>query len=127
MSLLNVLRDAVKVVDTVTKPIQSTVSFKRRTGQDQFGAPTYAAAVNLKAAVDWKARQVRTSTGILTVSRAVVTFLDAAALSAATGGAGIDDSDEITLPDGTTGPLLDLGGFIDPGTGIPIATEAYLG
>lgn len=127
MSLLNVIRDAVKVVDSVTKPIQATVSYQRRTGQDAFGAPTYAAAVNLRAIIDWKATQRRTSTGILTVSRAVIAFLDVAALSAATGGAGIDDSDLLVLPDGTTGPILDLGGFIDPGTGIPIATEAYLG
>lgn len=127
MSLLDVVRSAVAVADSVTKPLQSTVSYQRRTGQDQFGSPTYAAAVDLPAIVDWKATQRRTSTGILTVSRAVITFLDAAELSAATGGNGIDDNDVLTLPDGTTGPLLDLGGFIDPGTGIPIATEAYMG
>ena len=127
MSLLNVVRDAVAVADSVTKALQSTVSYERRTGQDAFGDPTYAAAVDLLAIVDWKARQVRTSTGLLTVSRAVITFLDAAALSTATGGAGIDDNDKLTLPDGTTGPILDLGGFIDPGTGIPVATEIFLG
>ena len=115
------------MADKVTNSLQSTVSYERRTGQDAFGAPTYATAVNLLAIIDWKATQRRTSTGILTVSRAVITFLDAAALSAATGGAGIDDNDKLTLPDGTTGPILDLGGFIDPGTGVPVATEVFLG
>lgn len=127
MSLLNVIRDAVAVADSVTRPLQSTVSYQRWTGQNAFGEATYAAAVDLKALVDWKAKQVRTATGTTEVSRAVVTFLDAAALSAATGGAGIDDNDVITLPDGTTGPILDLGGFIDPGTGTPVATEVALG
>lgn len=127
MSLLTTIRSAVAVADDVTRPLQSTVSYQRRTGQDQFGDPTYAAAVDLLAIVDWKATQRRTSTGLLTVSRAVITFLDAAALSTATGGAGIDDNDKLTLPDGTTGPILDLGGFIDPGTGVPIATEVFLG
>lgn len=127
MSLLGAIRSGVKVADKVTAPLQSTVSYERRTGQDAFGAPSFAAAVDLLAVVDWKATQRRTSTGILTVSRAVITFLDAAALSAATGGAGIDDNDKLTLPDGTTGPILDMGGFIDPGTGIPIASEIFLG
>jgi hypothetical protein len=127
MSLISTIRSAVAVADKVTRPLQSTVAYQRKTGQDVTGAPTYAAAVNLNALIDWKARQVRTVAGILTVSRAVVTFLDAGALSTATGGAGIDDNDKLTLPDGTTGPILDLGGFIDPGTGVPVATEVFLG
>ena len=127
MSLLNVVRDAVAVADSVTRPLQSTVSYQRYTGQNAFGEKSYAAAVDLKAIVDWRQKQVRTSTGTLEVSRAVITFLDAAALSTATAGAGIDDNDILTLPDGETGPILDLGGFIDPGTGIPIATEIFLG
>ena len=79
MSLINTIRSAVAVADKVTNSLQSTVSYERRTGQDAFGAPTYATAVNLLAIIDWKATQRRTSTGILTVSRAVITFLDAAA------------------------------------------------
>jgi hypothetical protein len=126
-NLLGAIRSAVKVADKVTKPLQSSVSYKRSTGDDGFGNKTFAAAVSLLAIVDWRARQVRTEGGILTVSRAIVTFLDVAALSAATAGNGIDDDDVLTLPDGTAGPILDLAGFIDPGTGNPIATEVLLG
>jgi hypothetical protein len=127
MSLLTAVRSAVAVADKVTRPLQSTVSYRRRTGQDGNGDATFATAVDLLAVVDWQQRQVRTITGLLSVSRAAVTFLDAAALSAATGGAGISDDDVIVLPDGTTGPILDMAGFIDPGTEIPIATEVFLG
>ncbi len=63
----------------------------------------------------------------MSVSRASVLFLDIAALVTATGGAGIDDNDIITLPDGTTGPILNLAGFTDAGTGHPVATEVFLG
>ncbi len=126
MSLLNVLRSGVKVADKVTKPLQADVVYERVTGQNEYGMKTYAAPATLKAIVDWRQRQLRTPDGILSVSRAAVTFLDAAALIAATGGAGIDDSDRFTLPDGTTGPILDMGGFIDAGTGIPVATEVFL-
>lgn len=127
MGLLNTLRKGVVIADKVTKDLQSTVTFRRWTGQDMFGDATYAAEVGLRAVVDWKQRQVRTTAGILTVSRASVTFLDIDALLAATGGAGIDDNDVIVLPDGTTGPILDMGGFIDRETGIPVATEVFLG
>jgi len=127
MGLLGVIRSGVKVADKVTKDLQPSVSYERFTGQDGFGDKTYAAAVDLKAIVDWKQTQVRTTTGLLTVSRAAVTFLDIDALVAATGGAGIGDDDKITLPDGTTGPILDMAGFIDAVTGIPVATEVFLG
>jgi hypothetical protein len=125
--LLGIVRSAVAVADQVTRPLQAAVSYQRYTGQDAFGDPNFAAAVSLLAIVDWRARQRRTSTGVLTVSRAMVTFLDAPALAAATAGNGIDDKDVIVLPDLTAGPILDLGGFVDAGTGLPIATEVYLG
>lgn len=127
MGLLDVVRSAVKTADKVTKDLQSEVTYRRKLGQDRFGDVTWSAAATLRAIVDWRQRQVRTPAGVLTVSRAAVTFLDAAALLAATSNAGIDESDEITLPDGTTGPILDMAGFIDPGTGIPLATEVFLG
>lgn len=127
MSLLDVLRAGVKIADKVTKPVQPMVSFERYLSVDGYGTKTYASIAPLAAVVDWKQKQVRTMNGILSVSRASVLFLDVAALSKATGGQGIDDSDRITLPDGTTGPILDMSGFIDAGTGHPLATEVFLG
>lgn len=127
MGLLDIVRSAVKTADKVTKDLQSTVTYRRRTGQGFEGDPTFSAPVQLRAVVDWRQRQVRTQSGLLSVSRASVTFLDVSALLAATGGAGIDDNDEITLPDGTIGPILDIGGFVDRGTGVPVATEVFLG
>lgn len=128
MSLLNVLRSAVKVADQVTKPVQATVQFSRAViSTDGFRTITYPTTVPLRAIVDWKQKQLRLQSGVLSVSRAMVTFLDVAALTAATGGQGVDDNDRIVLPDGTTGPILDMAGFIDAGTGRPLATEVFLG
>ncbi|MCR4301802.1 MAG: hypothetical protein NUV51_09345 [Sulfuricaulis sp.] len=127
MSLLDVVRSAVKIADEVTKPLQATVTYERYTGSDGYGTPTYAAAVSLRAIVDYVSKQVRTQEGILTVSRATITLLDIAAVVAATGGAGIDNNDKFTLPDGDTGPLLDIRGFVDAGTTHPIATEIVIG
>lgn len=127
MSLLDIVRSAVKIADDVTKPLQATVSYKRYLSSDATGFKSYASVVSLRAIVDWKQVQLRTAGGILSVSRAMVMFLDIAALVAATSGNGVSDEDIITLPDGTTGPILDMAGFIDAGTGHPVATEVYLG
>jgi hypothetical protein len=128
MSLLDVVRSAVKIADGVTKPIQAEVTFKKMVlSNDGYGDKTYPVSVLLRAIVDWKQRQVRTESGVLSVSRASVQFLDVAALASATNGEGIDDHDQIILPDGTTGPILDMAGFIDAGTKQPIATEVFLG
>ena len=132
MSLLDTLRAAVKVADDVTKPLQAVVAYRRNVGNDAYGAPVYAPAepapaISLRAIVDYKSTQVRTQEGILTVSRAIITLLDIAAVSAATGGEGVNNNDLFVLPDGDTGPILDIRGFVDAGTGHPIATEVVLG
>ena len=127
MSLLDVLRSGIATADAVTKPLQPTVSYERYTGADLYGTPAFAASVSLRAIVDWKQKQLRTSTGVLSVSRASIMLLNIADVVTATGGAGINDEDKFTLPDGTTGPILDMSGFIDAGTGHPIATEIFIG
>ena len=127
MALIDIVRTGVKTADKVTKSLQCEVSFERCTEDNGYGTSLYDTPTLLRAIVDWKQKQVRTSTGILSVTRASVLFLDVAAVAAATGGRGIDDHDRIILPDGTTGPILDMSGFIDAGTGQPIATEVWLG
>ena len=128
MSLLDTVRQAVKIADTQTKSLQATVSLQHVAGPpDGQGNQEYNAVVLMRAIVDWKQKQLRTVEGVLTVSRASVMFLDVAEVASATNGEGIDDHDIITLPDGTTGPILDMAGFIDAGTGQPIATEVFLG
>lgn len=127
MSLLDVLRTGVRIADDVTKSVQSTVTYERYLSTDAYGTKTYGAGVSMKAIVDWTRRQVRTPSGVLSVSRATVTFLSIADVVVATSGDGFDDNDKITLPDGTTGPILDMMGFIDAGTTHPVATEVALG
>lgn len=132
MSLLNVVQSGIKVADKVTKPLQSTVSYRRFISADSEGAQTFKPPVNvpalpLKAIVEWKKVQLRTASGIVSATRPTILFLDVAALVSATSGEGIGDEDSITLPDGTTGPISNLGGFIDAGTGKPLATTVVLG
>lgn len=127
MSLLDVVRAGVKIADKVTRPLQAIVMYERETGADAYGARQFAGAVPLHAIVDFKAVQVRTKEGILTATRSTVTLLNIAEVVAATNGQGIGNNDRITFPDGDTGPLLDISGFVDAGTGHPIATTLMIG
>jgi hypothetical protein len=127
MSLLDVLRAGIKTADDVTKPLQATVMYSRCTGEDAYGELLYAAgAVPLRAIVEWKQQQVMTQGGTLVSSRVSVLFLDVAALATASAGAGVTTKDKIVLPAGETGTIINLDGFLDAGTGQPVATTAYL-
>jgi hypothetical protein len=127
MDFAGLVRKYVAVADRVVKSLEPTVMVAHMTAADEYGKKTLGEPVGVRALVDWKQQQVRTSSGVLSVSRVMVTFLDVGGLLAATNNEGLDDSDRIMLPDGTTGPILDMGGFIDAGTGRPFATEVYLG
>lgn len=128
MGLLDALRAGVKVADKVTKDLQSAVTYQRAVADPSgYGSFMYPTSVTLRAIVDYTAKQVRTSGGILTVTRATIDLLDIDAVVKATGGEGIGNDDRFILPDGDTGPILDLAGFIDAGTGHPIATTVMLG
>lgn len=127
MSLLDTLRFGVALADQITKPLQPTVMYERELGTNEYGDKTYAGAVPLRALVDFTSKQVRTRDGILTVTRATIDLLDIVEVVAATNGDGIGNNDKFTLPDGDTGPILDISGFVDAGTTHPIATTVMLG
>lgn len=119
MGLLDVVRAGIKTADALTKDLQAIVTYEEYLSTNGAGKKLYAAPRQVPAIVDWKQKQVRTTTGALSVSRASVLFLDPTII--------LDEQDKITLPDGSTGPIIDMGGFIDRGTGHPVATEAFLG
>jgi len=120
VSLLDVVRAGVAIANTVTAPLQALVSHEvSHLSTDGFSTRTYDAPILRPAIVDWKQKHVRTLSGELTVSRASILFLDPSVI--------VDDHDRLTLPDGTTGPVLDMSGYIDPITGHPVATEIFLG
>lgn len=127
MGLLKTIRGAVKTADKVVKDLEPYTTFERALSSDGAGGITYASPVQLKAIVEDKQEIVRTLSGGLSQSKTHITYLDVAAVSAATGGQGIKESDRITLPSGETGPILSVSGFIDRVTGLPIAPEVYLG
>ena len=124
-AILNAFRLAPKIADKIVP--QPLVTFKKAVADSSYAGWSYPTEVQVPAVVDWRQRQVRTKSGVLEVSRAHVLFLNIADVIRMTNGEGISENDVIILPDGDTGPILDMDGFIDAETNLPLATGVYLG
>lgn len=132
---MSLLTDALGIAHGVTDSLglQATVLFQRYQGSDGYGTENYSTAVSLKAVVEQKQQSVKSPSGEMAQSTATVTFLDIPALLAATPVvSGISllgyvfTKDRIVLPNGLSQPILNVGGFVDGGSGRVIPTEVYL-
>ncbi len=127
---MGLLDDVVAVVHSVTNSLgfQTLVTFERCTSATGYGEKLYdEGPVQLRAVVDWRQTQVRSSDGTMEMAAATITFLDTPALLAATAGLGVRQYDKITMPDGRTGPILARSGFVASESTVPVATEVSLG
>lgn len=143
MGLTDILVSAVAIADGVTSDIQVAVAHEPWKGSTASGGPEFGDAVNLSGILEVKQRMVKLRTGDLVMSRANITFLSPIAASGmdsldqlhpeltedgATGRREpIDPRDKLTLPDGTTGPILDTEGLMNPKTNSPFFLQVFLG
>ena len=130
MSLADILRSGIATINTITADgeLQVDVTLEAWTGSDSHGAPTYAAGVTIPAIVEMKNRLINIANGEQVQSRATVTFVRPVTANGATGRREpIDPRDKITLPDGETGPILDVQGVFDSSTDAPYMLEVFLG
>lgn len=129
LALDKIVRDAVALADSITKSLQPTVAHSAWTGQDVFGTATYATAVNRDAIVEYKIRdKLQSSTGKVIQSQALITIIGPITANGASGRVEpIDSRDKIVLPDGTTGPIIDVEGIVDPITNKPYMYQIWIG
>lgn len=130
MGLDDVIRGAVAVAKTVTSDLQPSVTHEAWTGSGAgYGKSAYAVGVAYPALVERKHGLVsKAPAGELREVQAKITFLEPVTPNGATGRTEpIDPRDILTLPDGTTGPILKTAGFISKSTGRPYLTEVWLG
>lgn len=118
MGLQDLVRSGVALANRVTKTLQATVAHEAFKAEDQTGQRTYYAAVQRTCVIEWRRTRRRTQAGDEIVIRPTLLFLSPVA---------IDTRDRITLPDGTTGPIADVGGVIDPDTGTAYTREVTIG
>lgn len=128
MALIDALTGGIATAHKILKSgkMEGTVMFEHCIGADQYG-PLYAAPVPLLCVIDQKEQQVRDRSGVLSASRCQLQFLNPADIAAATPGDGrIRDIDVITLPDGSKGAIMSVGGYVNGKTGYAVAPMVYL-
>lgn len=122
MALIDIVRSGVALANKITSDgkLQSDVTWEAANGlPDGAGAQELLEAVTIKAIVIKEQKLVRTASGELVQSTARLTILDPSIV--------VSLYDKFTLADGSTGPILNTGGFIDGGTSAPLLTDIYLG
>ena len=117
MGLASVVRSAVATAKTVADDLLVPVTHRACTGEDAYRKRAYSAAVTRMALVEDEVRMVRTEYRGEVATRAKVTFLENVTIGA---------QDEIVLPDGSTGPILDIRGLADTAGG-RFVVEVWLG
>lgn len=117
MALNDLIRSGVAIADSLTISLQSTVQHESFLGQTIYGA-TWSSAIPRTAIVELRSRLHQTRDGRLVDTRAMVLFPRDIA---------VDHRDKITLPDGSSGPIVDVVGVVNPDTSRPYATEVWIG
>lgn len=131
MGLADIVRSGIAVANTLTETLQATVTHEAWIGNktDGYAGPRYAEGIARAALVDQTRKLRRLSNGEEVVQQASITFLTPIAANGATNRREpVDPRDRFTLPDGKTGPILDvIGGLVDPSTNAPYMLEVILG
>jgi|ERR1700674_1465570 len=131
---VELLRLGVGIASHLTAGVQQPVTIEPWIGQTAHG-PSYGAPVTFDGQssghpmplVDLTTKQ-RVVKGQWINVAGTLTFLGDVAPNGAPGRLEpIDTRDRITLADGTRWPIVQSGGFNDPGTGRPLAPEVWLG
>jgi hypothetical protein len=110
------IRSAVATAKALVGDVQATVVHRAATGHNGHGVPTFGSPVSRLAIVESKIREIRQADGETTLTKTKLTFLDNVAIT---------KDDELTLPDGTKGPILDIGSL--QGSGGAYLVEVWLG
>jgi len=130
MGLSAIVRNGVRLANRLTADLQVVVQHKRWVGQDRFGQDVYDdILVDRYALVEHKPGMRKQADGSEIIYRTTVTFVGPiVALD------GVDNRSEpfdlrdfLVMPDGSTGPILDISGLLDPATGKPYLYEIALG
>jgi hypothetical protein len=132
MGLSDILAAGIAIADGVTKDVQGSITWEAWTGQNWKGEDTYADPVTLRAIIDQTRKRKFNGDGQLITVVASLTILETVTpngtVTVPPRQEPIDTRDKITLPDGTTGPILEGPGAVyNPVAARPFLNEIYLG
>lgn len=118
MGYEDILRDGVVIIDSELDSMKLDVTHAVWTGDDTKGNDSWDTPVLHRVLVSRKRRTLYTPNGTLIHVLATLQFTDAIS---------VHPKDIFTLPDGSTAPIVETGGFVDVGTDEPFATKVVLG
>jgi hypothetical protein len=128
MGLSDVVRSAMKVANKVTKDLQPQITIQRWIGGGGYEGEQYASPIQVDAVVNVRLQDHHTASGQVVSTRAHVMILQPLPAEGSEGRIEpIDRRDIITLPDGSSGPIVEVGGFTDRKTGMPFYHEIWIG
>ena len=128
MSFATSLRSGLKIIANQTRTVQGIVKHYAWTGQDQFGNESYAYPVDRKAIITERIQDRPGQSGQVTRTTAHLLFLDPIEPNGTPGRLEpIDTRDKIVLPDGSSNPIVETNGLVDPDTTRPFFMEIWLG
>lgn len=130
MGLDGLLRDGIQIINRLTSDLQVYVHHYAWVGQDGMGDEDYADSPHkLKAIVEPMHQQRHEVNGRVLRIKCKVTILEAIPDTFITQPRDnpIDHRDKIVLPDGSTGPIVENPGMLDPTTNKPYFAEILLG
>lgn len=110
------------IIDNLTGSLQAVITIEPWTGSDDYSKPTYGSAVSIPCIIEDAShlRRVGRSKedivdGQESQVKTTITIPRPLASNGATGRREpIDPRDKITLPNGSTGPILNIDGVLDP-------------
>lgn len=130
MGMLDIVRKGMQITHGVTASLQTTLYILRGVDNQDDGTGDYEMNPGrrqiITGALEYKQKLVLTDAGEEQTSTVSVTIPDMVTLLAVTNNQGLLITDRLILPGNQVKRILAVGGFIDPGTGVPVATEAYL-
>lgn len=119
---VEILRAGIQIADQLTAGVQCDVTYEAYVTEDGDGDEEYDDPVTVACVLDQTKRQKTTSSGRVETVIATLTFPRALSFT-------IGPKDRITLPDGTTGPLIidTPDAVVDPGTGRGLIQTVMIG
>lgn len=130
MDLASLIRSGVALADTQTKSAQVPVTIRRWGGNTGSGDFITADILIVKAIVEKIQKPVKGQNGqetIATTRIAVMEKIPFVMPKVHDRDDPIDEHDQITLPDGSSGVIMATSGLLDPGTNLPYMMEIFLG
>lgn len=129
----DLITQGIALANSLTGTLQADISYSAwlgyaTTGPNAGTGYSYSSPVSIPAIIELGRKQRQDSNGQLLITVARVFLLRPLTPNGATGRTEpIDTRDVIVLPDGTTGPIVSVGGLVNPVIGRPYYHDILLG